>query len=141
MSGVRAIRGLLAQSAALLTLVPAERIFAGDAPINSTLPAISIKEISGVPAALTVSMTETILWSERVQVTVMVKAVDASPAGSGYPGLKAILVLILSACTHVRGSINGVNVDSVIPDLQGPDLSDFIPGVLTQSQDFFVKYV
>jgi hypothetical protein len=141
LSGVRAIRNLLAQNQGVLAVVPAPRIFAGDAPVNCQLPAISVKQISGIPAMLPAQMAEPLMWSERVQVTVLVKSAEATPAGSGYPGLKSLLALVLSACGHFRGTAGGVNVDSVLPDLQGPDLSDFIPGVLTQSQDFFVKYV
>ena len=48
MSGVIAIRSLLANNAAVLVVVPASKIMAGVIPIDTVLPAIGISHISTV---------------------------------------------------------------------------------------------
>ena len=140
MSGVAVIRFLLANDAAVLAKVAADNIFAGDAPIGAVLPVISVKQISGMPY-LTIAMNESkYLHTERVQVTPLLKGPDASPAGDGYPGVKALLALALAACKNVHGIVNGIDVDSILPDLEGPDLSDNALSLYTQSRDFIVKF-
>src|SRR6266853_716148 len=100
MSGVKVIRYLLTQDPAVLNAVAQDRIMAGDLPINSVLPAISIKEVSGTPH-LTVAMNDAQrLHTERVQVTVHAKGPEGSPGGDGYPGIKALLKLVLAACKN-----------------------------------------
>lgn len=140
MSGVAVIRYLLVHDAAVLAKVPASRIFAGDAPIKTELPALSVKQISGLPY-LTVAMDENArLHTERVQVTALVKSSDGTPAGEGYPGVKALLAIVFSACKNTHGTVDGVDVVSVLPDTEGPDLEDAVHALLTQSRDFMVRY-
>lgn len=139
MSGVAAIRYLLANSVPLTAVVPAARIKAGELPLKTVLPAISVTQISSVPR-LTVAMTETSrLHTERVQVTVMVKNTDGEPAGSGYPSLRSILRLVLAACPNTCGTVNGVHLDSVLPAEEGPDIPDMEMSFITGSRDFIVK--
>ena len=140
-NGVAVIRYLLANNAAVLAIVPAERIAAGDVPLDTTLPAISVDEISGVPYN-TVSGKEIgkTLHTERIQVTGLVKSTTAAPAGGGYPGLRTLMRAIFLACPTQRGTIVGVDVDSITPDLEGPDLPDAGSGVLSSTRDFFVRY-
>lgn len=140
MSGVQVIRHLLANSAAVTAVVPATRITAGDLPINTTMPAIAITQISGMPR-LTLAMTEpNRLNTDRVQVSVLFKGSAATPAGTGYPGVKALLVLVIAACPNQNGTINSVGVDSILPDIVGPDLQDDDSGLFSQSVDFIVKW-
>jgi hypothetical protein len=138
-SGVRVVRYLLANDAALTAEVPASAIAAGDAPIRTPLPAITVKHISGTPHNR-VSMQEQAFQTDRVQVTILVKNPDANPDGPGYPGLIELVGLVRAACRHRRGVIDGVDVDSILPDLLGPDLFDQQVGMSSRSQDFFVKY-
>ena len=140
MSGVVAIRYLLASNSAVLQIVPAARIMAGDLPLNTTLPAISITQISSVPRN-TVKMNETkVQHTDRVQVSVLFKGPQGSPAGAGYPGVRSLLKLVLAACPHTRGTVNGISIDSIIPDSEGPDLSDDATALYSGSRDFFVKW-
>ena len=140
MSGVAVIRGLLATNSGVTAVVPAARIMAGDLPINTTLPAIAITEISSIPR-LTIAMTEpNRLHTERVQVSVLFKGPQGSPSGAGYPGVKGLLVLVLAACPNQHGTINSFDVDSIIPDIEGPDLQDDATSLFSGSRDFIVRW-
>ena len=81
------------------------------------------------------------MHTDRVQVTVYVKATHETPAGSGYSGVRSILALVLDACPHQRGVINGVTVDSILPDAEGPDFQDNAPTLYMGSRDFIVKWL
>lgn len=146
MSGVIVIRHLLATNAALIAALGAgppaasARIMAGDLPLNVVLPAISIAQVSSMPRN-TVKMNEkSVQHTDRVQVSVLVKATQASPPGSGYPGVRALLKLVLAACPHTHGIVNGIEVDSILPDIEGPDLSDDTVAFYSGSRDFIVRY-
>lgn len=140
MSGVAVIRSLLATNAAVLAVVPADRIKAGDLPIDTPLPAISVMHVSGVPR-LTLAMTEAgTLHSDRVQVSVVGKGYAGNTAGSGYPDLRALLKLALAACPNRRGTVNGVAVDSILPDVEGPDFEDPETSLHQGSRDFIVRF-
>lgn len=140
MSGVAVIRHLLANAAAITSVVPATRITAGDLPLNTVMPAIAVTQISGMPR-LTLAMTEpNRLHTDRVQVSVLFKGPSATPAGTGYPGLDAVMKLLLAACPNQNGTVNGVAVDSILPDIEGPDLQDDATGLFSRSRDFIVKW-
>ena len=70
----------------------------------------------------------------------MFKGPQGDPGGTGYVGVKALMALILTACPNQKGSINGVTVDSRLPDDEGPDLQDDATAVYAGSRDFFVKW-
>ena len=141
MSGVAVIRSLLAGSAAITAIVPATRIAAGDLPLNTVMPAIAVTQISSV-LRLTLRMSETPkMHTDRVQVSVLFKGPEGSPAGTGYPGVKALLKLVLAACPNQRGIINGFDVDSILPDLEGPDLQDDETALYSGSRDLIVKWL
>jgi len=132
MSGVIAIRYLLAHDAALLAAVPANKIMAGVIPLGTVLPAVGISHISTLERK-TVAMTEpAILATERVQVTVQAKS---------YAEQKAILELVRKACPNQRASVNGIEVDSILPDIAGPDLRDDELQIFVQSRDFIVRFI
>jgi hypothetical protein len=136
-SGTAVIRYLLANAAAVVAVVPAARIVAGDLPLNTAMPAIAVTQIDSIPR-LTVAMTETKrMHTDRVQVTVFR---GASPADDGYPGLKSLLDLVLAACPNQRGSVNNIAVDSILPDTEGPDLPILEEAILTRSRDFIVRW-
>ncbi len=135
MSGVAAVRYLLAHDASLLALVPAARIMAGALPLGITLPAISVTTVSDL-TRLTVAMTESTRFvTERVQVDVL--------AGD-YPAVKVILDRVRDALpgslTALGGTVNGMACDSILPDTTGPDIFVDNPKIYTQSQDFMVRY-
>lgn len=146
MSGVAVIRYLLANNAAVVSAlgsgppVATARIMAGDLPLNTIMPAIAITQISSVPRN-TVKMNEAkVQHTDRVQVSVLVKGSQGTPAGAGYPGVRSLLKLVLAACPHTHGAVNGIDVDSILPDLEGPDLSDDATALYSGSRDFIVRW-
>lgn len=131
MSGVSVIRYLLANASGVIAVVPAARIFRGGIPVGTTLPAIGVREVSGVKLTGIRTNEAGRLKRERVQVTVY---------ATSYPEQKSILALATSACPSQRGTVNSVSVDSIVPDLEGPDLEQPDAGIYEQSQDFIVLW-
>ena len=129
MSGVAVIRYMLVNNAALVAAVPAARILSGVLPITTTIPAISVRQISGVEMPM-IKRTGTQLVTERVQVSVH---------ASSYLSQKTIIELIRSAITSTTGTINSVTVDSITHDVDGPDLYYDDPDIFEQSIDFIVR--
>jgi len=138
MSGVSVIWYLLKTNSPVLAVVPATRIMAGDLPVKMVLPAISVTQISSVPYNLLRTNEANKMHTDRVQASVLFKGVGE---GAGYPGLKAMMKLVLAACPSQRGTVNGVVVDSITPGLEGPDLYDDAVGVYSQSRDFLVRWI
>ena len=130
MSGVAVIRYMLANNAPLIAVVTADKIKAGVVPINTALPAISIRQISGVEMPM-IKRTGTQLVTERIQVSVH---------ASSYLSQKTIIELIRSAITSTRGTVNSVVVDSITHDGDGPDLYYDEPDIFEQSIDFIVRF-
>ena len=140
MSGVAVIRSLLATNAAVLAVIPAARIVAGDLPLNTVMPAIAITEIDSQPRN-TVAMNEpNRMHTERVQVSVLFKGPQGTPSGTGYPGVKAMLALVLAAVPHTHGTVNGFTVLDIRPDSEGPDLQDVATALYSGSRDFLVRW-
>jgi len=138
MSGVAVVRYLLATNAGVTAVVPAARIVAGDIPIDFAMPAIAVRQISSVPDNRIRANEANKAHTDRVQVTVYR---GASPDDAGYPGLKALLDLVLAACPSQRGTLNGVSVQSIVPDIEGPDLPISELSIFTRSRDFIVRWV
>ena len=130
MSGVAVLRYMLANNAPLVAVVPSNKIIAGVAPMNTALPAISIKQISGQEYQ-TIKRGTNQLVTERIQVTVL---------AATYPLQKSILNLIRTALPATRGTVNGFVVDSITPDIDGPDLYNDVPVIYEQSIDFVVRF-
>jgi len=131
MSDVKVIRYLLANHAALTAVVPATSIEPGRIAPGTPLPAIGIAHVSGVWGKEISHQSRD--CTARVQVTVL--------AGS-YPQQKQIMALVRAAVVRTRGTINGVVVDSITRDVDGPDFDDDDnAGFFMQSQDFIVKFV
>lgn len=141
MSGVAVIRYLLANHAGVQVVIPASRIMAGVLPLNTAMPALAVSQISSVPFNLLRSNEPNKMHSDRVQVTALFKGPTGTPAGTGYPGLKAMLKLVLVACPSQRGTVNGVVVDSITPDMEGPDFYDDVAQMHSCSRDFVVKWI
>lgn len=128
MSGVTAVRYLLATNANLIAVVPATRIMAGALPQDTAAPAISITHVSTVRRNLVAASTR--LCTSRVQVTVI---------ASTYPTQKSILTSVRAALPRSRGTVNGVSVDSILLDNEGPDFSDEA-GLFMGSADYSVTF-
>jgi hypothetical protein len=141
MSGVAIIRAKLAAHAPLTALVPVAKIVAGELPINTAPPAITIKQISSTARNQVDMSTAGRMHTDRVSVEVLVKTTEATPAGGGYPSLQTILPLVLAACPNTRGTVAGFKCDSIMPDIEGPDVSDAELGLQSRSRDFIVTWV
>jgi len=131
MSGVAIINYKLANDAALTAVVPSARIFSGIAPINTPRPTISISQVSGFEYPMIKRGTRN-LMTERVQITVH---------GQTYVQKKEIIKLIRAALPSVRGTVNGIKVDSITPGIEGPDMEIVDPDLHDQPVDYLVKYI
>lgn len=130
MSDVKAIRYLLANNAGLLAVVPAARIIKGTIPQGTTLPALSVSHVSTVRRK-NVAGSVVKFCTSRVQITV-----DAPT----YALQKSVLALVRAALPLTRGTIDGVAVDSIHHELDGPDFSDDASGVYAESVDYMITY-
>jgi hypothetical protein len=102
--------------------------YGGVVPINSTLPAMLVREII-VTAYNTISVKS--IATARVRVTVLAKT---------YTSQKEMMQLVREACPNQSGTINGAEIDSILPDAEGPDLYDPELNIYMQDQDFMVKF-
>lgn len=130
MSGVSIVNYLLSNTAAVTALVPAASIVSGVVPMDSALPAVGVKQVSGVER-LDVPMTGSRYISERVQVTAYT---------SSYGAKEAILRAARNACVGQRGTVNGFKLDSILPDGEGPDLDDDATRIFERSIDLIVRW-
>lgn len=125
-------RRLLVGNAALTDVVPAARIALGTISINTRLPAIGIRQVSGAPHN-TVSMKEPQrALTSRVQVTVYAAA---------YKEQDGVLELVRRAMPNTSGVVGSIHVLSVIPDSVGPDLKNEDATIFMKSRDFKIKYI
>lgn len=132
MSSVKVVHYLLVNDSGLTAVVAAPNIMASVVPVNTALPAVGITEISAVERIPLATNPAQALVTSRVQVTAMTKT---------YADQKTILGLIRSAVPNTSGAVNGVTVDSILPDTVGPDMKDEDAGTFYQSRDFIVKYI
>ena len=131
MSGVAVARYLLANSAGLVAVVSADKIKPGAVPINTTYPAISLREISGVESQQ-IKRGSNMLIRERVQITTY---------SATYPQLKQIMALIRLALPGTRGTVNQFSCDSITPEFDGPYLYSNDPVTHEQSIDYIINFV
>ena len=129
MSDVKVIRHLLANYAPLTAVVAAARIVAGPVPQGAALPAVSVLHISGVWNKEISRQGQT--CTARVQVTVF---------ASTYSQQKQVLRLIRDAVPRTRGLINGVAVNYILREPDGPDFPVEAEGIFMQTQDFMVNF-
>ena len=130
MSGVAIIRSILANNGNLVSAVTSDKIIAGVAPINTSLPAVTVTQISGIEYQL-IKQVGVQLVSDRVQVTVL---------ATSYVQQKQLLELIRSALPTTRGTVNGFVVDSIVRQIDGPDLYSDDPVMYEQSIDYIVRF-
>lgn len=130
MPDVTIIRTLLAAHAPLTAVVPAARIAAGPITQGAQLPAISVAHVIATWGNQISQQSRD--CTARVQVTVK---------AANYPQQKQIIALVRAAIPRMRGTVAGVQVDSILRDVSGPDFRDDDAGIYLQSQDFFVKYI
>ena len=141
MSGVIVIRYLLKQSSAVTAVIPAANIMAGVLPLGTVLPGISLSQITSLPFNFIKTNEANKMHTDRVQVSVILKTEQGSPQGKGWPGVKAALKLILAACPSQRGTVNGIAVDSIVPDIEIIHDEDPVDNTIEGSRDFIVKWI
>jgi hypothetical protein len=132
MSGVAITRTLLANHAPLLALIPANRIFSGQIPQGSVLPAVGVRSISGREHQTTAMNLPTKLVMERIQVTVY---------GKNFVEMERAF----KACSLGRGVYTGTvanfQVRSVLPDYTSPYIGPDGDEIHEQSRDFMVTFI
>ena len=130
MSAILAVSHLLENDAALVAVVPAASQFAGLIPQGTALPALAITSVSTVRRQ---EVNADNFCIERVQVTVH---------AATYPQQKQVLALVRAALPRRPGTVNGVEVDSILKDATGPDFrNDAVdPPIFMGEQDFIVRY-
>lgn len=112
------------------TVVAAEDIVSGPLPQGVRPPAISLARVSATPLNM-VAPTASTLKTTRVQVTVIAATLTQ---------LQDVLALVVEALPRSPSTVNGVSVDSILPDIEGPIFVDPDSQVFQGSQDFIVKY-
>lgn len=120
---------LLSTNATLIAQVPAARITAGVIQQGTTLPAIGVNHISTVREQSVSGPTG--ICRSRIQVTVHADT---------YPKQRSILALVRAALPRSRGTVNGVAIDSIVTDTEGPDARNDAAGIYQGSQDFLVVF-
>lgn len=131
MSSTAIVRTLLAAAAGVTASVPVARIYLGVIPQGAAVPAIGIEKVSAVER-LTVSMAESSRFrSDRVQVTVY---------AATYQAKDTILEAVRTALVGQRGTVATFDLDSILPDIEGPDFDDEAATIFERSRDFFVRW-
>ena len=131
---------LLTQNAPVTAVVPANQIMAGGIPQGTPFPNLSVVELNSIPMNFIRILESPRFETARIQLTARFKGSRGTPPGTGFPGAKGLLELALRACVGNRGTINGVIVDSITPDIAGPDLHDEIADIYVQSRDIIVRW-
>ena len=131
MSGSAIVRYLLANNATLTATVPASRIKVGYIRQGATLPAISVKKISGDQENTLSMAASSYMVSQRIQVTLALQhGVSSSD----------IWALIRAALTPTGATVNGFTVLAILPDSEGPDIEDRQAITDTSSVDYMVWF-
>lgn len=131
MSGTAVIHYLLENYSAVTTLVPADDIHDGLVQEGDPLPAIGIETIGARPRLDIPMAAPGRMITERVRVHVM----DTAKAN-----VKTVMHLLMAACPNQRSTVNTIVVDSILPDLQGPEFFNPKARIYTESMDFIVKW-
>jgi hypothetical protein len=132
MSGVKVVSYLLANNAPVVVQVPVARIISATTlPLKVVMPAISVRKVSGVERAK-VNMAE----GDRFQVD----RIQVTARAASYATKEAILTLVRTALADRRGTVNGVWVNSILPEAEGPDLDEIDASIFERGQDFIVTW-
>jgi len=130
MSAEKIIRTLLT-SAAPVTALVSTRIFPGELPQGTTLPAIGLSHITTVEAPTIDAQAAYTLVQTRVECVALAKT---------YAEVKTLISAIRAACNFQRGTVAGFTVISVRRDMVGADMRDTDMTVFGQTIDFMVTW-
>jgi hypothetical protein len=121
----------LLENAAGVTALVGTKIYAFPLPQKTTSPALVYSKVSSVDVPPVNAFAGSNIALSRVQVTAF--AVD-------YPSVKNLLEEVRKALSYQSGLINGVQVVSVLPDIEGPDLYELSLVLPYQSRDFLITH-
>lgn len=127
-AAVQAVRYLLAHNSPLTAVVAATGIMPGPLPQNTRPPAIALELVSQVRLHM-VASTATEMCRARVQITL---------ATATYAALHDAMVLVRAALPRSRGSVDGVFIEGVLIDTEGPEFSDPDSGLYFCTLDVLV---
>lgn len=130
MGARKAVYALISADAGVTALV-STRIYPTVLPQDKTLPALVYQRISGVEPGQIDGQGRALVQG-RIQVTAL---------ASEFGACAAILDAAREALLYQYGTIGGVEVVSIIRDIDGAD--DFDPDLqaYSQSMDFIVSYI
>ena len=130
MGARKAVYALLSADAGVTALV-STRIYPTVLPQDKTLPALVYQRISGVEPGQIDGQGRALVQG-RIQVTAL---------AAEFGACAAILDAAREALLYQYGSIGGIEVVSIIRDIDGAD--DFDPDLqaYSQSMDFIVSYI
>ena len=131
MSATAIVRTLLAANAPVIAVAAATKIIIGAIPLNTVLPALSLQLVSATRRNTVRMSGAGVMVTARVQVTAQTKT------GAQRTSL---LKLVGTALPNTRGTVGGFSVDSILPDVEGPDFEDVDPVIYMGSRDFIVKF-
>lgn len=134
MSAVAIVRALLTADAAVIALVPADRIYAGAAPQLSVLPVISVTRVYGDEISTIARRQPGKTMRTRVQVTVLTKDPGGFAAGE-----KILKAAALGRGVHT-GTVLSYHVKSILQQGEGPDLPVGDDKIHEKSRDFMVTF-
>jgi hypothetical protein len=130
MSALAIINATLLAASPVTTLVAA-RIYPGELPQGTVLPAIGISDMGGVELPTIDASAAYTLVEDNVQVTVLAK---------DYVTQKSLKDKVRAACNFKRGSIGGFQVVSVRRTSWGADMRDSDLTIFGQTIDFKVTW-
>jgi len=131
MDGVAAVRAAAVAAAELTALVPADRIFAGPAPIGTALPFVMLERVSANDRNLPSPGARRFV-RERVQATAVAR---------DYPQQKAVLRAVKrGVADRLDLTVAGITGVTIHTASAGPDFYDADYAGWRGSQDFMVKY-
>lgn len=129
-SAVKAVRALLVANPALTAVVPPDSIGTGRFQEGTQLPAVIVAHVS-TTWRTAVKREAKDFGRSRIQVTVFART---------YPDQDAVQKLVRRALPPTRGVVNGVELDSIQPGGDGPDMRDDQAGIFMGMSDFFVTF-
>lgn len=131
MSGPSIVWTKVKTNAGVLAVVGVDDIMCGTLPVGTPMPAIGITQI-GKAQRLNLSMVAT-KWLMRARVTVTVLSKD-------YEQANDVLELVRLALPNFRGIVSGYEVESILPDVEGPDEENPDEGIKARSADYIVTF-
>lgn len=127
---VKIIRALLVASGAITALV-STRIFPGELPQETAMPALGISHISTVEKTTIDASAAWKLVQTRIEVVALAK---------DYVTVETLMPLIKAACNYQHGTLSGYVVVSIMRELEGPDMRDSDLTVFSRTIDFLVTW-